>query len=274
MTAKVVAGCPVHTRAWCLPDYLRCLDSQTRVPDGYCFVVNDSEDNSDKILYDWGKGRVHILNLGIVADAGRSQLKRRKNRIYERLAITRNKLMEIAFEEMGADYLLSADCDIMLPKYTLEKLLEVKKDSVACIISNHPAGRLFATNNAILGVPEKWSPNAPPRSWTAVNPARNGDLVKVNYTGAAYLISRRLYESDVRYSYYTGEEGIRATDPQGEDYFFCKSAMEKGIELWVRTDCVAFHCMREESLEEKVQRCKMYDEMGFDSLEMSSCLVL
>jgi len=223
---NIMIGCPVRNRDWILPKYLKCIyeidyPKEKIIP---CFIVNDSTDNSEKILNDFMIEHGHeykdfiiyIKNLGQVEDKRQYEI---RQKIYHSLAKLRNRLLNCAIDK-NVDYLLSVDSDILVPPHILKNLLADDKDIVAAQIWND-SGQKYP--NIMIEKNGKFVHyfDFPKQS-----------LFKCDVTGAVYLIKKKVLNS-IRYEYHK----------QGEDVGFCLSARNKGFEIWVDSRVQCKHIM-------------------------------
>lgn len=206
---RIFIGAPVRNRAWVLRRYLDALIDQN-VEKEFCFVLNDSIDESESILQSYGMPYVE-MNLGSTYEAVRGKYS------IAHLAQLRNRLLE-EFLRSDCEYFFSVDTDVIIPENSLVQLVEDDKDIISMLIRNHPT--LQAHNAMVAGRHMQTIPEG---------------IIPVDVTGAVYLIKRKVIEAGVRYQYY----------PQGEDIPFCKLAAAKGFGIYCDTRLKPIHVYKE-----------------------------
>lgn len=225
---KVLIGCPVRNRAWILPRYLqslRNLDYDSRDIE-YCFIVNDSTDNTLEILKafrDDVSNQVRIINCNLQGSNGHQ----RGQYSFFHLAILRNILLD-EFLRSDCEYLLSVDSDILLPPNTIKALQEPQCDIISALVCNgHEIG-----DEGIYNILNR----NPYGRYEHIRNFPSDQIFEVDCTGAAYLIKRKVIEKyRVRYSASRGSEDIG----------FCEDAKAKGIKIYCNPQVVAEHVMHE-----------------------------
>ncbi len=234
---KILIGSPVRNRARWLPyylDHLTKLDYPKELIE-YCFVVNDSVDESLRILQQFvadRPGQVWTWNLGQNED-DRDDPVYRAQEILAGLALLRNLLLDTA-KASGADFLFSVDSDIMVPPDSLKKLVQNDKDICSALIYND-----YHVNPEELELgrfPNIMFKDDSGSICHYINYPEN-QLFEVDVTGAVYLIKRPVFDA-VRYGYHD----------QGEDIAFCEDAQRKGFKLWCDSRIFCQHIMTEEQL--------------------------
>lgn len=222
-------GCPVRNRAWILPRYLECLQNLTypRHNLKYCFIINDCSDRTPEILEQFAWEQPVAVKL-ITVDLGSKSSHVRGFYSFGHLAYLRNLLLE-EFLKTDCDYLFSLDSDILVEPHTLIRLLEDDCDIVSVLVCNgHEVGDKTVYN--ILNWDEQGN-------LVYVRDFPRDRLFRVDCTGAAYLIKRRVVETfGVRYSAYMG----------AEDIGFCQTASRQGIEIYCDGRIEAVHIMKEQ----------------------------
>ena len=153
---RVVVGAPVADRDWILPQWVECLENQTRPPDHYTFVVGEVEgtEPTQKLQQLIGKptagGR-----LSYAMDQTRFVPRQERNNsrrefIYGDFAWRRNRLLQMV-KRASADVFLSLDTDILLEDPTviarLLEMLEAAPLAAPCVFL-HPLGRQSECYNA------------------------------------------------------------------------------------------------------------------------------
>lgn len=242
---RILIACPIKDREWILPDYLEhilALDYDKSKISLY-FVINNCIDNSLKHIKNFCIKHSHLYERIYVDNHTDKEMpddKRtkevRRNYTYHLLAALRNRMLDKCVE-IGADYLLSCDSDILVRPDTLKRLLEHKEHCVSSLVYN---GYLYQSIdeaykfsnclrfNANKGIYEHVvskriaEPNSNPVGTTTV----------VDFTGACILISREL-ASKARYAYFN----------RGEDEPFCKSAKKLGYNVLCDISMLQAHIM-------------------------------
>ncbi len=240
MLPKITIGCPVRDRGWILPLYLKHLMALDYPKEliGFCFLLNDSTDNSEEILYKFKEDHeseyrfidIHKLDIGTDKDY------RTKGReiIYHALVTVRNHLLDLIKGLYYTDYFFSVDSDILVPPHALKRLIEDKKKIVAGVIWNdyvaNPEAR-YPNVRSNLIIKSGTGPNGEELLEHYYNYPLN-QLFKVYMTGAVYLLAREVY-STCRYSF----------SSHGEDYGFCKDAIDRCYDLWADSRVFCHHIM-------------------------------
>lgn len=216
----------IRDRAWILPEFLQHVYELDYPKDKMIllFLINDSKDESENILRKFRTDHkdeylaIKIMrhDLGMPQDS-RTQI--RKTHIYHGLAQLRNEILQ-AFLKTDGEYLFSVDSDILMPSNTLNQLIKDDKDIVSAHIWNN-ASRT-ANNSMIIYEGRYRHLNLP------VN-----QIMKVDLTGAIYLIKREVIASGARYAW----------SDIGEDAPFCLSAQRLGYELYTDTRIHCDHVM-------------------------------
>jgi hypothetical protein len=220
---KVFICSPVRNREWILNRFISHL-KEMYVDDNiiieYCFLINDCEDNSEKILLDNGFRVIKYDNLHSTTE---SHLRGKYS--YSHLANLRNILVE-EFIKSDCDYFFSVDSDILVPKNGLTKLIDNNRDICSMILCNQP-GKIGKRAHNIMNYDVKDSKYKHILSW------EKDSIIEVDLTGAVYLVKRSVLEDGVRYGF----------DPIGEDAIFCKQAKIKGYKLFCDTSLKPIHVM-------------------------------
>lgn len=218
---NILIAAPVRNRSWILSEYLYSL-SRLDYPKenlSFHFVLNDSSDSSSEILADWKTAhekeyryiRVSEINFDYPRDWGEDRvitaeaMLNRQNKTYKSLSVLRNLILDFAWLDIEAEYLLFVDSDILINPDIINKLLATGKDIVAGLISNGNTNYNF--------MPLTGHRNILPDG-----------LFEVTTTGAVILISRKIFENKlIRYS----------PEKTGEDEGFCRSARTQGVKSYV-----------------------------------------
>jgi cellulose synthase/poly-beta-1,6-N-acetylglucosamine synthase-like glycosyltransferase len=220
----VAIGCPISKNRVLLTylEHIYNLDyPKNRIH--LIFLVNNCTDNTYEILDTFRKyhnNEYREIDIWIVdkLKPGYIDGDRYKKRDYHAFAKIRNAWLSMISEL--DQYIFSVDSDILLPSYSLKRLLSHRKDIVSLLIYNQAGQynilkeRMF--QNKYLGI-HKF-----PRG-----------LIEVGATGAAILISRNVIDEGVRYEYHS----------QGEDLGFCQNAKNNGFKIYCDTSLEAQHIM-------------------------------
>lgn len=215
---KIIVGCPVASRAWCLQRWLDSIHNQTVPVEIHC-LVSESNDGTETILakndvsliYDVTPPRNKIdIDKHYWGDLG----------TYAYMATIRNRLVT-HIQQQNADYFFSLDSDILVPPTCLEQLLEGidKWGGIAAPFVSMSAQQIV--------------PNA--MHWVHPGVARRVEqwdrTTYVDVVMAAMLLDSQAMEC--RW----------APHPQGEDLGFCLDAAEKHIPIWWNPTIKCTHLM-------------------------------
>jgi hypothetical protein len=220
---KLVIGCPIKDRAWCLPAWFHALESQC-IEHETIFVYTDSADNTLEIL------TTH-QPFALLRD---DRDGRPVNEIdghawgavkwYEYLSDLRNQLVTTALN-MNADYFFSLDSDILLPPGGLQKMLDYAQTHQGVI---SPAVNMSEHDTAWNTM--SWiDPYHPAMATRPVKYPKGG---QVDIVMAAMLLDRK------------GLEAEWVSHTQGEDVGFSLDARRKEIPLWWMSNLHCQHVMR------------------------------
>lgn len=229
---EVTIAAPVRNRAWILPSYLEHLAAQDYPKDRIrlLFVLNDSDDSSELILREFqDKYQGAYVDIDIEKLDQKAPFDRRtrndRDKIYHFLSKLRNHILS----KIDTPYLLSVDTDILIPPYSISRLVATGKDIVAGVIWNdyiERPGMTYPKVRSNIMVKDNQG-----RIRHFLNYPLNS-LFRVHTTGAFYLLSRKVCQ-ELSYCYH----------PQGEDIGFCSEAEEKGFEVWVDSSIFGIHVM-------------------------------
>lgn len=216
---RVMIAAPARNRAWILPRYLDALAALDYPRDFLLFhwIVNDSTDDSLRLLQEWCAGRpramVHQEDTGRTESeyAGALRLAGPRSRAYPILADLRNCIREWVLVS-GVDYLLSVDTDILVRPDTLRRLLSHQVDVVAALVDNGHRAHNFLSWDSRTGDFYRRPAQHISQDW----------LTNVGLTGACCLYSRRALGA--------GTWGVGVT---GEDEGFARCMLDVGIDQWV-----------------------------------------
>lgn len=228
LLTSVMVGCPVRNRAWILPYYLEALEKLDYPQEliVYGFIVNNSVDDTEKILRDFsdrhpGQVKIHVHNF---ASPGRHQ---RGYYSLSNLAVLRNLFIDL-FLASSSQYLFSVDSDIIVPPHSLRYLLNDECDVTAALVCNgHQIGDQGVFN--ILNQNNKGN-------YIHIRNFPSNRIFPVDCTGAAYLIKRTvLVGTEIRYS----------ADRGSEDIAFCEKVRNHGLEIVCDPRVICEHIMEE-----------------------------
>lgn len=249
---KILIGCPVSSRGWIIPYYLRNLynlDYDKKLIDIY-WIVNNSTDNSLELLQEFKQQYKNEYNsIGIeVCNSKNKFTDNRKTEIRQKysyywLARLRNKLLKKCLA-LHADYLFSSDSDILFKRDILKRLLSHDKDIISSIIYNGylytgSPDEAYKYSNILREVDHNLYEHIV--NFRIKYPDKNplGTLVSCDYTGACILITKEVC-SKVKYGWHQ----------QGEDVVFCRTAKQAGYDLWCDVSMYSQHVMSPEFLEQ------------------------
>lgn len=210
----LLVGCPIANRAWALPEWFRCLDAQSRRPDGLVFVHSGyAGDDPSSYREDptWLACEAGAEMLGVPIhlhhDPGFWH-PRHDNQRFHTLARLRNVMLDLA-DGLDADQFLSLDSDIMLRNpdtiQTLLGLIDEGWATASPVTWLHPAGKGSWAVNAGL-----WNhASGPVPSWVRPDPEGLpwGANIRIDIPMAAMLMNRKVIEK-VRYRWHEGGEDI------------------------------------------------------------------
>jgi hypothetical protein len=211
----------VRDRAWILPRYLEHVKrlDLTDIQLSSLFMANDCSDDSERLLRAAG---FNVITCNGLPTRTAGSVRGRYS--YAHLANLRNRMIE-QFLQTDNEYLFSVDTDILMPAHGLRQLLTHQKPICSMLLCNQQGRRGERAHNImkrdLAGVFRhmlRWEPGA---------------LIRVDLTGAVYLIHRSVLEAGVRY----------ADFPSGEDIPFCLDAQNKGFTLWCDTSLTPVHVM-------------------------------
>lgn len=218
---NVVVGMPVKDRAWCLPDWFKCVEAQESddLQLKVFALYSKSEDNTLEILQEHD---VEVFN--DEWDDRPIPMGRTVNDIdhhrwgsldtYQYMADMRNRLVHLASLVPGMDYFLSLDSDIMIPEGGLAVLINNMKVRTGIIAPAVNMGRGQTCWNKM-----NWEPGTN----SAVR--KSEDLGRYLAVKADVIMAALLMD----------QSGLRAqwrSHPQGEDVGLCLDCEQKGIDRW------------------------------------------
>jgi hypothetical protein len=240
----------VRDRSWILPRYLEHLYDL-----GYdkskiiiYWVVNDSVDESEKLLLDFKKKYEHEYRQIVIEKVkNRAPIYKRAIAkspsaaqkywfdVYSNLAALRNKVIDKVLELNDVKYLFNIDSDILINPNDLQTLVDSNKDIVAGIISNDMIRNWgkdvhqSATN--ILNFDEH------DKVYHITGWKDSDGLIPIECSGAVALFDVDIYKKypDLRYTF----------DRQGEDISHFRKAKELDIKSFANTFVQPQHIMAE-----------------------------
>ncbi len=231
MSTRILLAAPVRDRAWILPAYLERL-TDLDLPEGvqldaYFLVNGDLGDGSVEILKRFAEamdGRMGVVVERYMAPPPAPPTRETHNRmnIFSYLAGLRNTTIDRALTN-GYDYLLSVDSDILMPAWTLQRLLAHGRDVVAAALVNDEFWNLPAPYRAynMLRKADFPGPDGV-QAYLHVADMPDSGLIEVDVTGACFLIARRVLEAGCRFD----------NHPAGEDVPFCQAVQAAGFRLY------------------------------------------
>jgi GT2 family glycosyltransferase len=221
---KVVVGCPVRDRAWTIPEWYAGIEAQDIDVDVMC-LVSPSVDNTEELLRERG---VITFTLDDPGPRTKTQIDGHMwtEGAYIYMARLRNALTYYA-QQYGADYFLSLDSDIVLPKGGLAKMLEYAKAHMGVVA---PAVNMGWRNTA-WNTMDWVDYNRPSVAHRPVIEPRGG---QADVVMAAMLLDRIAME-----------KCAWAMHEQGEDVGFSLVARQQQVPLWWLPEVRCLHLMRQ-----------------------------
>lgn len=222
---RVLIGCPVRNRGWILPRYLKCVSELDYPAEliSYAFIVNDSSDDTFTILSEFKEKSAAPVYLTVLNLGNRNPYARGGTNI-KQLVVLRNHLLEFLLTT-DCTHLFSVDSDILVPPDALSRLMSHDLPVVSALVRNDH--HISSSPGYYNILEQRGGMYYPLQSFP------RGQVIKVDCTGAVYLIQRHVIEKGVRYSWHL----------QGEDVGFCENARGMGIELWCDTGLECEHIM-------------------------------
>lgn len=249
---KILVACPVHSRDWVIPYYLRNLynlDYEKKLIDIY-WIINNSTDSSFSLLQNFKrqyKNEYNSIELEVYNSKHKftddRKLDIRMKSTYYWLSELRNKMLKKCLV-LNADYLFSSDCDILFKRDILKRLLAHNKPIVSSLIYN---GYLVAKSSdeayKYPNILRKIDNNRYEHivNYRVKNYDHNpmGTLIPCDLTGACILISKEVC-AKAKYAWHQ----------LGEDEYFCRSAKQAGYDIWCDVSMYSQHVMSPELLEQ------------------------
>lgn len=143
--------------------------------------------------------------------------------------VSRNMIVEHALE-IGYDYILWVDSDMILPKDTLLKLMERDKDIVSGVYSY----KLLNTENCVakrfIATEEDTYEDIPIKEIQ-----QHKGLIEVDGVGFGCVLTKASVFENMEKPYFKYEADM------GEDIYFCRKAQKAGHQIWLDTDILCGH---------------------------------
>lgn len=218
---RVVVGCPTRHRGHLLP---RWCDAVRKGTVAAALLANDDPHfvaQKDALLcvrpelYGW----LRFMRV-TTGEPGWHRIAPRYN--MANLARLRNVLVDFVHAvDRDFTHFWSCDSDVIPDAGCLEKLLALDVPVAAAVVENGNTAWNFIIGDR--------------RNASEPGALRAGEPFRVAMTGACYLIRRDVLDAGVRYG----------DNPRGEDFEFCRSAREKGFDLWVVPGATTQHLMED-----------------------------
>lgn len=218
---KLVIGCPIKDRAWCLPQWWQAIEDQDVEHEKVC-IYSESADETLQLLKD--------NDVTVLVD---DRPGRRRNEIdghmwvqqrYEYMSSMRNRLIEYCLEH-EADYFFSLDSDVILPPKGLQQMLRFAETHEGVI-----APAVNMTTGQIAWNVMAWKDREHPG--VANRNAGEQQTGPADVVMAAMMLDRR------------GMECRWQSHTQGEDVGFCVDATAKDVPRWWLAEIHCTHLMR------------------------------
>jgi hypothetical protein len=219
---KIIIGCPIHDRAWILPEWFNCITNQAGLnleQTELVFAITDGEDNTREIIeqYRWIFKDITLLN----CDDLPAYKDRNQARFYP-LVTLRNRIVEF-LREKQPDLYFSFDSDIILPNDALITLIEDDKDLVAPYVDLVPPSGI--PNCMHRGAQESFVRRKPYSHYYPL-----GSLYKVDSAFAVFLMKNKVFNTCL-YKWHPG----------GEDPGFSLELLDAGFESWIDSRIIGTH---------------------------------
>jgi len=203
----VLVAAPLRNEEQNLPRFLNLLESLDYPKNllSFAFVVGDSTDKTYEKLVEWKNSHPNLKIWIKKLDLGMDKTK------FERLAISRNTIVEEALKDEDYVFWLEADIET-LPPETLKLLIEDDKDIVAALlVFDEPPLR------------SRYYLRRRERPYVKDIPV---GLVEVDWVGGVFLVKREVYDAGIR---------CDVRKDIGETVSFCLKAKEHGFSSYVDT---------------------------------------
>lgn len=240
---KVVIASLIRNRAWCLPEFLNALDQQSLCYPtdciSYLFIVNDSIDDSEKILIDWANtvGKKYREVRVLVKTFGNSDsMEHTWSEVkLKNMADMRNDCLRF-LKESDNEFLLSIDSDVILQHHdVLRHLVGLDKG----IVSEVFWAKWEQTNNK-EPLPNVWLSGGYHLTDTFIKRLKIPGVYEVGGLGAITLIHKDVALAGVSYQRVPN----LPQEMRGEDRDFCTRAVCAGFKLWADTYLTPDHLER------------------------------
>lgn len=250
MTPTITFCTLVRNREWVLPyflDGIKSIDYDKSKID-ILFVVNNSTDNSEKILKHFrleNKESYNSIRVKTIDMRGQPEDSRQLNRIenYHYIAKLRNDLLSMV---KNTDYVFSIDSDIIIRQpEILQQLISHQKDICSALICN---GFIFNPNVYFNyfntgKYSDKTGFSSITKNVIKNMMNKNEILFESDLTGAIYLLSKKVYKHPfIKYGF----------TKFGEDLFFCKCAKVQRFKLYTDISLYQYHIMSKEILQKYI----------------------
>lgn len=235
---KIILSSPIHDKLWVLPYFLKHVSEIEGLSDKV-FLANNCSEDEIALLKQYGK--VYFL------DTVTSTTQRGSGR-FKALVELRNRLMDIVFNELKADYMLSIDSDILAYPRIVKNLLQFEKDVISCLVFNdlHFSKPNLDPSAHASNILRRDRPN----HFIHIKPIAFNMLQTVESTGACVLMSKKVYDLGIRYDH----------NSQGEDQGFALHCIDKGIKQYCHTRVLP-HLMSRQVLKEYINN-GIIEEIG------------
>lgn len=251
---KVMVGSPICQDYEILKEFLVSLDELLKedIEISYCFVDDNKEEESSKLLLDYKSKKKNVEILKIDLGELNSSIYHCdenthmwSNKLIDKVIAFKNRIIE-KFLDSDNDYLFFIDSDIVLDKRTLINLIEADKDIIANIfwtkwsVNSREEPQVWMKD--FYTFYEEESDPGGVKTTAFINMLRTPGVYRVGGLGACTLIKRRPLECGVNFS------KIRNISFWGEDRAFCIRAEVLGFDLYVDTRQPALHIYRKTDL--------------------------
>jgi glycosyltransferase involved in cell wall biosynthesis len=204
---KVLVATPLRNEEQNLPRFFSLLESLDYPTEllSLAFLEGDSTDNTYEKLLEWKNSHPSLKIWLKKLDLGMEKTK------FERLAISRNTIVEEALKDEDYVFWLEGDVET-LPTETLKSLIDDNRDIVtALLVFDEPPLR----SRYFLGKTDR----------PYIKDIPEG-LVQVGWVGGVFLVKRRVCEAQVK---------CDVRKDLGETVSFCLNAKEHGFSCYVDT---------------------------------------
>jgi len=124
---KILATSPIRNSAYCLPEYLRALQSNLeKHRHGYYFVTNDNNDDTKEILIEFSKHNNAVVDVYDLKETNDRRHEWTRDQL-SRLGVLRDKCLKHGIDN-GYDYVLMVDSDVVLQNGTVDRLIELSNN--------------------------------------------------------------------------------------------------------------------------------------------------